>query len=194
MGLKKEDDGIFFMDFNDFRKYFSDMQVCYYHDDYKFSFESVKETPDSDHYFKIKIPKEGVFYLTLSQESNRSQPAYVNYKYSTLSLVLARILDGETFEYIQGIQRNEREVFLRFQCSKAGEYLVYVGTNWQSSVRNFSLSIYGPDKADIVQVSENAFASGYSLNAIYKDRARKWSKAYTTFEEYGEPDIKYFFD
>ena len=35
--VQKKEDGIFFMPFKEFRKYFSDFQICYYHDDYSYS-------------------------------------------------------------------------------------------------------------------------------------------------------------
>lgn len=31
------EDGMFCMDYNDFCKYFSDVQICYYYDNYKYS-------------------------------------------------------------------------------------------------------------------------------------------------------------
>ena len=37
LGLVDEDDGIFFMSYEDFQKYFSNFDVCYYHDNYGIS-------------------------------------------------------------------------------------------------------------------------------------------------------------
>ncbi len=35
--INESDDGVFVMNWNDFVKYYSDVQICYYHDNYKYS-------------------------------------------------------------------------------------------------------------------------------------------------------------
>jgi hypothetical protein len=120
----------------------------------------VSSSKEVNNYFKIQIPKEGLYYLTLSQDSSRIHSHSSDYEYSPLSLVLSQIKDADTFEYIQGVYKSEREVYIRFQCSKPAEYLVYAGTNWKTSIRNFTISMYGPEEAKFSQVSETAFVNG----------------------------------
>lgn len=37
LSYKDSDDGVFFMSYKDFLRYFSDIQICYYHEDYSYS-------------------------------------------------------------------------------------------------------------------------------------------------------------
>ena len=195
VSLKKKDDGVFFMDFVDFKKYFSDMQICYYHDDYKYSSHLFEGNHKSDEFYvRIRIPTPGMYYISLNQTSKRMFPKSAGYEYSPLTLVLAQVTPTGEFLHIDGIQKSEREVFVRCACSNPGEYMAYIRANWKTNIDKFSISAYGPDQVVLEHVSPRAYLNGLSLNSIYKDRARKWAKPYKDFSEYGEPKIKYFFD
>lgn len=37
VNFESADDGVFYMTWNDFLQYYSDLQICYYHDGYKYS-------------------------------------------------------------------------------------------------------------------------------------------------------------
>jgi len=46
LGFVNEDDGVFFILFEDFEKYYSDFQVCYYHDKYQLSSLPIDTKPN----------------------------------------------------------------------------------------------------------------------------------------------------
>lgn len=50
-----KEDGIFFIDYDHFCKYFSDIQICYFHDGYKYSALKVHEPQIVDVYLKFTI-------------------------------------------------------------------------------------------------------------------------------------------
>lgn len=43
------------MTFDDFKKYFSDFQICYYHDDYDYSAIRLKNNAENIIYLKFNI-------------------------------------------------------------------------------------------------------------------------------------------
>ena len=64
--MAKKEDGIFFMEYRDFSKYFSDVQFCYYYDDYKYCAMKIK-CKNGLKYIKIEINKAGKYYFSLNQ-------------------------------------------------------------------------------------------------------------------------------
>lgn len=95
------EDGIFFMDFEDFRKYFTDVQICYYHDKYKYSAKRFSEQQDQV-FLELKVEKEGVYYISTHQAPAGQFPASHDYKYANVSLVLAKRLEDGKYEYVEG--------------------------------------------------------------------------------------------
>lgn len=59
------DEGIFFMSFEDFEKYFADCDICRYYENYKTT--SYKTTCETDHtvYFKMSVSTPGVYYISV---------------------------------------------------------------------------------------------------------------------------------
>lgn len=47
------DDGVFYMTWNDFLKYYSDLQICYFHDEYKYS--AIKLTCEKNESIVVKF-------------------------------------------------------------------------------------------------------------------------------------------
>jgi Calpain family cysteine protease len=58
------DDGVFYMDILEFKKYFGDVEFGYYRDHYKYG--SVKANFKKNHacYFTVDVQKKGEFYIT----------------------------------------------------------------------------------------------------------------------------------
>ncbi len=52
-----EEDGVFFMNFNDFLKYFTDVQICYYHDNYKYSAIQLQSQKNEKVLLKFRLNK-----------------------------------------------------------------------------------------------------------------------------------------
>lgn len=63
--VKKKDDGVFFMDINDFKKYFGDVEFGYYRDHYKYDSLRFKANKKHAMFFNVDIQKKGEFYFTI---------------------------------------------------------------------------------------------------------------------------------
>ena len=75
---KKPNDGIFFMEFNDFIKYFDDCQFCLINDDFKYNSIRVESTIKRAVFIKLIIEKKGKYFITVNLKSKRHYPESVN--------------------------------------------------------------------------------------------------------------------
>ena len=69
-----KNDGIFFMEFEDFVHYFDACQFCYCHDNFKYSSLSIDSSSGEGKYIKVNLPQTGQYYFTVSQRSVRHLP------------------------------------------------------------------------------------------------------------------------
>lgn len=177
LNLEDKDDGIFHMSFEDFVKYFSDIQICKCHDD--FIYKSLKTSQDHKHatYFKLTVKTPGHYYVTINQESKRKHEEKENYKYSDIYLVFGKKI-SKGYEYVEGIQKADKEVWTDGHLT-AGEYIVYAKTAWtQQRSKEFSISAYGAGEVDIEQVPKT-YCPDF-IEKVYLNKARQSKK----FEDY----------
>jgi calpain-15 len=154
VGLENRDDGIFFMAYEDFLTYFTDIQVCKVHDDYIYKSLKITSSPTHATYLKLTIRKAGHYYITANQESKRKYLESEGYKYSEVAIVLAK-KNGKGFEYVEGFQRSDKEVWTEGELAP-GEYIVYVKVDWYKKQDNdFTFGVYGSGDASIEKVPKS---------------------------------------
>ncbi len=195
--LKKElrfisqDDGVFYMTYNDFVKYYSDCQICYYHDDYKYSAISVQSDFSSRTGLRFNITKKGLYYLSLNQTNRRFFPKKKKYKYSNCNMVLIKIKDNGDPQFIEGAMKADKENWIAQEIQE-GFYMVLVQTPWKSFVNEFSFSIYGPATTNITKFNtKDSFDNDFRLK-LFTSHAQvdKTSPMYN-FASQGYPQINY---
>lgn len=71
LNFESLDDGVFYMTWNDFLKYYSDLQICYYHDEYKYS--AIKLTCEKNESIVVnfKLELKGKYYFSVNQKNRR---------------------------------------------------------------------------------------------------------------------------
>ena len=88
------------------------------------------------------LEKQSHVYLSINQRDKRCFNRNENYDYSNARLILAKVLDDGSLEYIYGKMKMDREVWEEEELD-AGEYLVYVEMDWSGeNVTDFVLSAY----------------------------------------------------
>lgn len=65
------EDGRFFMPFSDFLKYFHDYQVCYYHDEYRYSSQRYSSSKNKPTFLEFEVKKGGEYYFSINQNNKR---------------------------------------------------------------------------------------------------------------------------
>jgi len=184
LNVEERDDGVFFISYEDFLHYYSDVQICKVHDDYHYTSIKVTINYKNAQFFKMTVPKDGKYYVTVNQHSKRHHAKAENFRYSPVWLVLAK-QEGNTFKHIEGCFKDDREVFTEGHLT-AGEYLIYTKVAWYDNTeRQFVLSVYGPDdvkltstpKADLPDFIEKSFM----------DRGKS-SKKLESYADLGQPN------
>jgi hypothetical protein len=64
LGHTQADDGVFFMPYPEFLKYFTDFQVCYYHDAYEYSSMRYQTAKNQHIFFSFEIQQPGEYYFS----------------------------------------------------------------------------------------------------------------------------------
>ena len=140
------------MDYNDFCKYYSDFQVCYFHDGYKYSALKIENVRKNENVFlQFEISKTGKYYFSLNQMNKRFFKKSERYRYSNLAFIVSRKAGSGKAEYIGSHMKADKENWIGEVC-KPGLYTVMIKTNWKSFVKNFSFSVYGPQTTQIKRV------------------------------------------
>lgn len=153
MKMENKEDGIFFMGYNEFCKFFSDFQVCYYHDNYKYSALKLENIQKSENVnLQFEITKGGKYYFSLNQINKRFYKKTKRYRYSNLSYIVSRKNNAGSAEYIGSNMKADKENWLVSDC-KPGLYTIMIKANWKSFVRDFSFSVYGPQTCRIKRVT-----------------------------------------
>lgn len=154
------------MDFEDAKHYFSFMQICKVNDDYQYVYEECPLTPDC--ICKVTIDTSGEYTFSVTQKDDRLFKKDSGYSYSTASLFLMNLADGEK-TYIDGNANDVRDVYL--ECSlEEGEYILYAMVEWKEETKekSFVITCYGVSEAQIEDMEDE---DGFEKDEIIKAAA-----------------------
>lgn len=185
------DDGVFYMTWNDFLKYYTDVQICYYHDNYKYSAIKLQSQKDEVVYLRLSINMPGTYYFSLNQKNRRKFRTKDNYKYSNLSYVVGRVNpETQTIDYVGGGMKLDKENWCKADV-KAGDFFVMIKTPWQSLVNEFSFSVYGPGRTSISKIQASSLPNDF-VQKLFKSHAFNdtTTKKYD-FAGQGHGEVKY---
>lgn len=142
------------MTWNDFLKYYSDLQICYFHDEYKYS--AIKLSCEKNESIVVKFTLElpGKYYFSVNQKNRRFFSKSKRYQYTDIHFLLSRKVNGEKYDYIGANIKADKENWIGEEC-EAGEYFIIIKCPWKSFVNEFSFSVYGPDKTEFEVVSNS---------------------------------------
>jgi len=191
LGFSKGDDGIFFMNFKDWQKYFYDYQVCYYNDNFKYSCQKFNSSPSEPTHISFRLDQGGEYYFTVNQVNKRMFRKTDLYAYSQLTLFIAR-QEGDSFKYVGSVSKADKEMWFKAQC-QPGKYIAYVMTPWKRKVNEFSFSVYGLDETEIELVDKTAVPTTF-LECVMIEKAKKDKGTLRNYAAQGEPDIFYKFE
>ena len=186
-----KEDGIFFMTWDQFLVYYSDVQICYFHDNYKYSAEKYTSQKNETVYIKFNLKTAGKYYFSVNQKNRRFFGPNDRYQYSHLSWVLGKAADAQNdCKFVGTGLKADKENWAVADC-EAGEYYAMVFTPWRSLSKEFSYSIYGPGLTDLQQVSKSDLPENF-MNDVFKSRAKAdLEERGSSFAHRKHPGIKY---
>lgn len=177
-------DGIFFMEFKDFIKYFTDFQVCMYKDNYVYSSikYAEKDLKKKSAYFKMKVSKSGHYYITSNQPSNKK-----TFKYLPSKIVVGKH-EGHEYSFEGAKQKAERELWISGDFKAGVEYVIYTRVQWDSSSKKkVVVSAYGEGKAEFQKVEKKSVSD--FVKSCYLSKARNSTKM-QDYAKHGHPEVK----
>lgn len=185
-GWVDADDGDFFMTFEDFCKYFTDVQICRVHDDYQYSVHKTNVDPRHAVYLRFTINKTGHHYITINQKSKRFFKETDSYQYSDVFLIVGREVGNGEYEYVEGNQRADREVWMEGEFTE-GDYVAYVKIPWyDQQAHDVTISAYGYSTVDFQEVPKAAEAN--FLEKVYTHKALNSGKL-KSYQQEGELNV-----
>lgn len=169
---RNNDDGIFFMPINDFKKAYGDVQICMVHDNFKYVSLPLKTQRKRGVYIEVDVKVEGDYYFTILQPTKRLMTHDPSYKYSLAKIVVGK-RNSNDFRFVKARQQVHREVFVQARLTP-GIHVIYCKVDWfsPSGEGNFVLSSYGIGEVSFQQIHKE---SGF-LEKVYIDKATKSAK------------------
>ncbi|KAM3133447.1 hypothetical protein pb186bvf_014451 [Paramecium bursaria] len=152
--LDKDRGGVFYMDYNQFIKEFSYIDVCHVRKSYILSSHEIPSQKNHATYlnFKIDIDKVGEYFISLTQKNVRFQNSPKCYSLGKL-IVIGKV-GNNIHEIIEQKADNKLEVWTK-NILTAGEYFIYSKVQWaQCDFEVYGISIYGPSKVDLLKMDQ----------------------------------------
>lgn len=184
------DDGIFFMAFSDYRRYFHDFCVAYYHDNYQSSSKKFNSGPGAPTMVSFNINRPGQYYFSVHQINIRMFPKSQNYTYSNVSLKIAKQENG-SMNFVANTATSDQVTMVMTDCSP-GQYVAYITIDWKRNANEFTFNIYGPDLINLEPV--NPEREEVFTEQLLKDRCKRERQHLKDFYEQGQPSIFYRYE
>jgi len=157
------------MTFGDFVQYFSDVQICKFHEDHVYSHLRATSSHKNATFFRMSVQKEGKYYITINQSPRRHHQNDPNFQYSGVSLGVGKVENG-VVKHVEGVFKADREVWTDSML-KPGDYVVHVKVHWyDKKSHDFVLSGYGPEEVKFLKVEKTQVPN--FIERIYMDRGR----------------------
>lgn len=185
-------DGIFYMNIQDYNKYFPVTYVCKYRPNNYYYSINFQHGLNNYNVIRLYVPENTEITVSLNQRDKRyfkgtNHPEY-NYSYARL-LVAEITKDG--LEYCTGNSSGYLRNLQATHTFKAGTYLITAEVNWNQDFHKvFNVSFYsekmigieGLEYADLLQIQRNIV-----ISAIGK---LENSKTVTSYGKYGDAKIQ----
>lgn len=152
LDFTEEEDGTFWMNYEDFKDYFSAVTICQINDHYVYRSFKTKHAKESHIVLKLEVTEPGQTYVSVDQMEQCCFFKGADYKYSNCRMIIAKE-SHEGLVYIAGKQGFDRNLWVKLNLER-GNYQVYVEFEWVSIVKQFVLSTYGSSHLKISSLGE----------------------------------------
>ncbi|KAL4468366.1 hypothetical protein ABPG72_012260 [Tetrahymena utriculariae] len=167
--FKREEDGSFWMNIQDFCKYFEGVGACQIQESAKYNSISFKLAQSNQAIIKLQVVKKSK-HLTVSL--NQKDMRHFNndeskYKYSFATFILIKKEQDGTIKWIGGEFDVERNITIRSYNLDEGEYYILTEVMWcQNHYRNLIVSCYAEQETNFSLIQEGMEFDKFLCQAI----------------------------
>ena len=187
-----EDESLFWMNINDFQKYFPVVWVCKYRKENNYYSVNLSHKHNNYNVLRIKIQERQEVTISLNQRDRRcfKNTPHPDYFYSYSRLLIGKV-EKNGLEYITGNASGFERNLQATHVLEPGTYLLTIEINWnQNYWKDFNVSFYTEGtlnienlyEVDLLGIQKNMIKS-----AIEKVENNKTS---TNYGKYGDPQIQ----
>jgi hypothetical protein len=173
LGYVLSNDGVFFMTFEDFFKYFPYTFSCKYHDNFIYSYKKLKPTePTNMMCAKIHIYNNTKIYIGFHQKTARFYKKIPGYKPSYARLIVARYnktaKNGENYEFIGSDFACQEKLYVSIENLTPGEYHIFAQVNWPYQGKcSVVLSTYASQFTPVEILNREEVPNNYLSQIMY---------------------------
>ena len=185
-----DDEGLFYMCWEDMCDYFSRIQICNINDAYHHSFLNTSQNRNPENQFsllRLYLTDAGEHTISVSQKDERCFGRHSDYEYSNCRLIVFKIekdsdtLDNLEIKYLQGTASFDRETHIIFETLDKGEYYVYVEMDWNETTEDtdFVVTCYGASKSFYLRDEKSLFTKADFLRKGFASKATQMLEGVT---------------
>ncbi len=150
--FSNKDDGLFYMSFEDFMRYFNWTTICHYSENKVGSCISSTVSDESDLFLEFAVESPGDYYFCVQQVDKRCFFGQ-DYKYGVISFVVARSDAAGNWFFVASSMTNKRSTWVKVDNCQPGSYLVLLFANWDCGAsEELNFSVYGPQEVHFASV------------------------------------------
>lgn len=171
VGWTDKDDGIFYMKFADFLKYYPYSFICKFEREFKYCWKRYSQTPDETMVVtKIQIKRPIKIMINLHQKSARIFSDIPNYKTNMSRIILCRYYKNraQCYEYVSSHATSGEKLHLEFAKLEEGEYHIFTHVNWpfKGFENDYVISTYAEELVEIETVKHEEIPEDF-LHMIF---------------------------
>ena len=172
-----QDDGIFYMKFQDFLEYYPYSFICKYERNFHYRYQKFQQFPDETLVgAKITITKPVKIMINLHQHSARTFSEIPNYRNTMSRIILCRYNKNKQkcYEFIKSHASTNEKLHLEFTSLEPGEYHIFTHVNWPylDYDNTYVISTYAEYPIEVEPVNEDIVPEDF-LHMIFYDYLEK---------------------
>lgn len=150
---EKKDDGLFYMPFKEFYKYFGSYEICFYDKKYQTSSQKFQTSSVEPTVIEFEVTQPGEYYISMHQKNERFFRKSDKYEYSYVTMLVAKT-EGSHYKYKGMVKSYRKQEWFKENFS-VGKYIILLRTPWRRKVNQLSISAYGPGKVNFITKGSN---------------------------------------
>jgi len=170
VGLRSSDDGVFFMTFDDFLKYFPYTFICKYENGFYYRYAKIfQENPAQMTTSKIVIKNNTQITITLHQKQARFFNKVKNYKPQMSRIILAKCIRYSkiNYKFISSSEGDQDKIHLQLDNLEPGEYHIFSNVNWTYDYEcSYTISTYASSHVEVEPIKSEEIPSDYLIKIV----------------------------